>query len=305
MTPAKDQTEFDWPRATKLRVLERLHFPKHLGVSGSSMVAVLKCLDSHAREREACWLYLETISNETHLTKRTARKALGVLRAARFVSTTRTGRSNVWQIEWSNLIEYETKTRVKEERKGHSEWPPAATQKGLKRPLRVAAGGHSKEAPLETPLETQLKTPAAEPRRSKEAVPPEAAAEPPGERNSSEEKKQEETKVLGESDRRFLAIAEVVLHNKSKTCVRNSDQDLDLVWCVARLVVRREISEDTLAQALEAVTLNRPRNKPAYFRSALVAGCKKAGFSFHALEKNHLDKTLNLKKRNHETQKKA
>lgn len=103
------QSEIDFSRrGEQLRLLDRLQLERGLGVSPSTLVLVLRVIDSFAGESSWCWASLDTLAGRANLNRRTITRALGVLLdevlLRKQVRIGRRGnRECRYQIVWSNV----------------------------------------------------------------------------------------------------------------------------------------------------------------------------------------------------------
>lgn len=168
----KTQQTIDFgTRGQRLRLLDRIKLPDDIPrTSPAAMLSVLRCLDSHARDKGSCRVTAGRMAEETGYSRRSVDRALIALEAMYLISRKRTGGSSIYEICWGNLQELlpaedglpmdassgpkRPENRPAESRHDvQSEWTSC--------PVRVdmvstpsGHGVHSTETYLETPLET-------------------------------------------------------------------------------------------------------------------------------------------------------
>lgn len=104
------QITIDFDRASKLRTLEKVLLPIPSGSKTSTVAckAILKTIDGHARDKDACCLKVETIARESGLSRAAAHRAINTLEQNSLLIVHRrkngTGkRASEYRICWSNL----------------------------------------------------------------------------------------------------------------------------------------------------------------------------------------------------------
>jgi hypothetical protein len=103
------QMQIDFDRASKLRMLEKVVLPIPSGAKTSAVAckAILKTIDGHAREKDACCLKVETIARESGLSRAAAHRAIKALEQNSLLIVIRRivmgKRASEYKICWPNL----------------------------------------------------------------------------------------------------------------------------------------------------------------------------------------------------------
>jgi DNA-binding transcriptional ArsR family regulator len=105
---AKKQTTIDFgTRGKRLRLLDRVTLPKMPRTSPGAMLHVLRCIDSHARDKDKARVGANLIAEETNLSRRAVDRALSALAELYLIDIKRTGRTSIYTIGWGNLEAYD------------------------------------------------------------------------------------------------------------------------------------------------------------------------------------------------------
>ena len=105
-TQKPQQTEFDFNRAAKLKIIERAQLLMLNVRSQLRAKSLLKVIESHSRENPKCWLSIETIRIEMGGSESTVHRAIADCEAAGLLSVIRAKHAcSTFALNWSLLID--------------------------------------------------------------------------------------------------------------------------------------------------------------------------------------------------------
>lgn len=102
------QREIDFStRGGRLRLLDKVQLPKLPKTTPATMLAVLRCIDGHARDKATARLFAETIANEIGRSRAAVDRACKALESLHLLHIKRTGGASVFRIGWANLVDHD------------------------------------------------------------------------------------------------------------------------------------------------------------------------------------------------------
>jgi hypothetical protein len=256
------QREFDFPRAEKLALLERLALPAPPkaetgpNTTRGAMAAVLKAIDCKARNNPVFTITWDELAQITQLGKQTVKRAArGLVALDLLILHAR--RAYGWhaygmQIVWSNLQDHRA-----EENPSIDPFfcqPDRVPTKGDRVPTkrdRVPTVGTPRNRPP-TPIQRS------------------ADSDPPNDRPTTDR-----------TDDR--AEAEKLARKVGRAIGTREPEDVDLAAKIGWLATAGTIAPAAVYEAIEALTIFEPRNRPAYFQTCINNHLAPAGETLNEL----------------------